>query len=299
MYSRLPDVDTRCACGLPANRKLIMTFEEILAQALDLLQCQGRVSYRALKRRFNLDDAYLDDLKVEIIKAQQLAIDEDGEVLLWKSDTPHDGPSTPPEHVARSLVEPAVPETKRRQLTVTFCDLVDPTQVAGQLDPEEWREVVRAYQATGAQVIQHFTAGGLGAPAVDYWQRAGARAIARSAYVEAISHLTRGLEVLHAFPDIPSALGVNSRSTQRWGCRCRPPGVAAASVWAFYGGEPLGSMPRVLSSTLYQQAIPGANLEVIEQCGHAPHVEKPDEFGRLAMDFLPEPVSCRAMAYAL
>ena len=100
MYSRLPDVDTRCACGLPANRKLIMTFEEILAQALDLLQCQGRVSYRALKRRFNLDDAYLDDLKVEMTKAQQLAIDEDGEVLLWKSDTPHDGPSTPPEHVA-------------------------------------------------------------------------------------------------------------------------------------------------------------------------------------------------------
>jgi hypothetical protein len=186
VYSRLPDVDTRCACGLPANRKLIMTFEEILAQVLDLLQCQGRVSYRALKRRFNLDDAYLDDLKVEIIKAQQLAIDEDGEVLLWKSDTPHDGPSTPPEHVAR--FEPAVPETERRQLTVTFCDLVDPTQVAGQLDPEEWREVVRAYQATGAHVIQHFTAGGL------------------------------------------VALGVNSRSTRRWECRCRPPGGGCFGV---------------------------------------------------------------------
>ena len=39
--------------------------------------------------------------------------------------------------------------------------------------------------------------------------------------------------------------------------------------------------------TLYQQAIPGAALEVIEQCGHAPYVEKPDEFVRLAMDFLP------------
>ena len=33
-----------------------MTFDEILAQALDLLQHQGRVSYRALKRRFALDD---------------------------------------------------------------------------------------------------------------------------------------------------------------------------------------------------------------------------------------------------
>jgi len=38
---------------------------------------------------------------------------------------------------------------------------------------------------------------------------------------------------------------------------------------------------------LYQQAIPGADLAVIEQCGHAPHLEKPDEFVRIAMDFLP------------
>jgi class 3 adenylate cyclase len=53
-----------------------MTFDEILAQGLDLLQRQGRVSYQALKRRFDLDDAYLEDLKVEIIQAQRLAIDD-------------------------------------------------------------------------------------------------------------------------------------------------------------------------------------------------------------------------------
>jgi hypothetical protein len=57
-----------------------MTFDELLAQVLDLLQRQGRVSYRALKRRFALDDDYLEDLKAEIIKAQRLAVDEDGEV---------------------------------------------------------------------------------------------------------------------------------------------------------------------------------------------------------------------------
>ena len=39
--------------------------------------------------------------------------------------------------------------------------------------------------------------------------------------------------------------------------------------------------------TLYHQAIPGSELVVIEQCGHAPHLEKPDEFVRVAMDFLP------------
>ena len=38
--------------------------------------------------------------------------------------------------------------------------------------------------------------------------------------------------------------------------------------------------------TLYQQAIPGADLVVLEQCGHAPHLEKPDAFVRVARQFL-------------
>jgi len=53
-----------------------MTFDEVLAYVLELLQREGRVSYRALKRRLNLDDEYLEDLKDEIIAAKQLAIDE-------------------------------------------------------------------------------------------------------------------------------------------------------------------------------------------------------------------------------
>jgi hypothetical protein len=49
---------------------MAMTFDAILAQVLDILQRQGRVSYRALKRRFELDDEYLEDLKAELIEAQ-------------------------------------------------------------------------------------------------------------------------------------------------------------------------------------------------------------------------------------
>ena len=60
-----------------------MTFDEILTHVLELLQRQGRVSYRALKRRFAIDDEYLEDLKAELIKAQRLATDEDGDVLVW------------------------------------------------------------------------------------------------------------------------------------------------------------------------------------------------------------------------
>ena len=37
-----------------------------------------------------------------------------------------------------------------------FCDLVDSTALSAQLDPEEYREVVRAYQQTSAAVIEHF-----------------------------------------------------------------------------------------------------------------------------------------------
>jgi len=55
-----------------------MTFEEILEQAIAMLQRRGRLTYRALKRQFDLDDAYLDDLKHEIIEGQRLAVDEQG-----------------------------------------------------------------------------------------------------------------------------------------------------------------------------------------------------------------------------
>jgi class 3 adenylate cyclase len=48
----------------------------------------------------------------------------------------------------------SAPEAERRQLTVMFCDLADSTRLSQQLDAEDLREVVRAYQATAAAVIQ-------------------------------------------------------------------------------------------------------------------------------------------------
>ena len=50
-------------------------------------------------------------------------------------------------------------------------------------------------------VAHHYTEAGLAAQAVPYWQRAGQRAIERSANIEAISHLTRGLAVLQTLPE--------------------------------------------------------------------------------------------------
>jgi predicted ATPase len=50
-------------------------------------------------------------------------------------------------------------------------------------------------------LAHHCTEAGLTAPAVGYWQRAGQRAVERSANVEAITHLTKGLEILTSLPD--------------------------------------------------------------------------------------------------
>lgn len=52
--------------------------------------------------------------------------------------------------------DPSPAPTGRRQLTVMFCDIVESMALTGQLDPEEWRDIVRTYQATCASVIQRF-----------------------------------------------------------------------------------------------------------------------------------------------
>jgi hypothetical protein len=60
-----------------------MDFYAVLDAVMALLQSRHRVSYGALKRQFGLDDAYLEDLKVELIEVHQVAVDHDGTMLIW------------------------------------------------------------------------------------------------------------------------------------------------------------------------------------------------------------------------
>lgn len=128
-----------------------MDFYELLAHVVQVLQREGRTSYRALKRQLDLDEALLDDLKEELV-FKRLAIDEDGKGLVWTGTTvpgiAHDGPTSVSEPAQHSA------EAERRQVTVMFCDLVDSTRLAQQLDPEQYRAVVRAYQATAVAAMQ-------------------------------------------------------------------------------------------------------------------------------------------------
>jgi hypothetical protein len=104
-----------------------MTLDEILVQVLDLLRRERRVSYRALKRRFALDDEYLEDLKAEIIKATQLAVDEDGEVLVWtggeaKEETEKRGIGETEQIGLESRVQSLASEEPGRAFTVQTLD---------------------------------------------------------------------------------------------------------------------------------------------------------------------------------
>ncbi len=73
-----------------------MTFDEVLGQIQDLLQREKRVSYWGLKQRFALDDAYLEDLREELIGAKRLAAVEDGRFLVWTGSTTVVSSSQPP-----------------------------------------------------------------------------------------------------------------------------------------------------------------------------------------------------------
>src|SRR5438552_1874797 len=137
-----------------------MTFDELLAQVVELLQRKGRVSYRALKLQFNLDDDYLEGLKDELIEAEHVAADEGGKVLMWigassvpSSKFPVSGSQTPasytPQHLAeRILAEQAAMEARgvtdgeRKTITALFADVAGFTALAHDLDPEDTRRII-------------------------------------------------------------------------------------------------------------------------------------------------------------
>jgi class 3 adenylate cyclase/tetratricopeptide (TPR) repeat protein len=160
-----------------------MTFEEILDQAMAMLQRRGRLTYSTLKRQFQLDDAALEDLKNELIYGQRLAVNEEERVLVWRGEPvsappPTTGPpsaraSEPagvplaytPAHLAEKiLLSRSALEGERKQVTVLFADLKGSMELLADRDPEEARqlldpvlermiEAVHRYEGTVNQVM--------------------------------------------------------------------------------------------------------------------------------------------------
>ena len=150
-----------------------MKFSDIVKQAVTLLQESQRITYRALKREFDLDDEALEDLRGELIDAQRVAIDEDGKVLVWvgqgspassvpslesKTAKPSDARRqtldprpvsyTPPHLAERIRAEQAALEARgstdgeRKTITALFADLKGSTALIEGLDPEEARAII-------------------------------------------------------------------------------------------------------------------------------------------------------------
>jgi len=124
-----------------------MTFEEILDQAIAMLQRRGRLTYRTLQLQFQLDEAHLEALKDELIHGQRLAVDEDDRVLVWRGELASTPPPTtapvqapltytPPYLAEKILTSRSALEGERKQVTVLFADLKGSTELIRDLDPE-------------------------------------------------------------------------------------------------------------------------------------------------------------------
>jgi predicted ATPase/class 3 adenylate cyclase len=204
-----------------------MTFEDILDQAIAMLQRRGRLTYSTLKRQFHLDDAALEDLKSELIKGQRLARDEDGEVLVWtgaatSSSAPAPTPPpaatpaplayTPPYLAEKILATRSAMEGERKQVTVLFADLKGNTELIRDLDPETAQQLldtalqhmmdaVHRFEGTVNDVAGDGIMAMFGAPIAheDHALRACYAALAMQAelrrYAEVVRR-TQGLEVL-------------------------------------------------------------------------------------------------------
>ena len=203
-----------------------MTFEEILDQAIAMLQRRGRLTYGTLKRQFQLDDAALDDLKDELIYGQRVAVDEDGRVLVWTGDTvtaptmasrPVEAPVrepltyTPLYLAEKILTSRSALEGERKQVTVLFADLKGSMELLADRDPEDARQLldpvlehmmaaVHRYEGTVNQVMGDGIMALFGAPIAheDHAIRACYAALAMHAAIRAYAaevRRTQGLTI--------------------------------------------------------------------------------------------------------
>src|SRR5262245_58347915 len=144
-----------------------MTFEEILDQAMALLQRRGRVTYRMLKVQFQLSDEQLEALKEELIYGQQLAVDEEGKVLVWleratiaappgRDRPPAPSSYTPPYLAEKILTSRSALEGERKQVTVLFADLKGSMELLAERDPEEARQLLDPVLEHMMEGVHHY-----------------------------------------------------------------------------------------------------------------------------------------------
>jgi len=210
-----------------------MDYDAVLAQVLALLQQEKRVAYRVLKRRLQLDDELLADLKDDVIFAKKLAVDEDGRVLVWTGDSAAAVPTSPPtpaparapltytpSYLAEKiLTSRSALEGERKQVTVLFADVKGSMALLADRDPEEARQLldpvlermmaaVHRYEGTVNQVMGDGIMALFGAPLAheDHAVRACYAALAMQ---EAMRHYSPEVRRTHGV-EVQIRVGLNS-----------------------------------------------------------------------------------------
>ena len=203
-----------------------MTFEEILDQAMAMLQRRGRLTYGTLKRQFQLDDAALEDLKNELIEGQRLAVDERGNVLVWIGAAGSASPATSatsqrpgpcsarlhaPYLAEKILTSRSALEGERKQVTVLFADLKGSLElILADRDPEEARQLmdpvlermmaaVHRYEGTVNQVMGDGIMALFGAP-IAHEDHAVRACYAALVMQEAVQHYAAEVQRTHGVP---------------------------------------------------------------------------------------------------
>ena len=129
-----------------------MSFLETVEKARALLERNGRVSLRALQREFDLDDRAQGELIEELVEIQRVAV-RDGRALAWAGAVPPAPTETPeperaprdytPKHLADKILQSkSALEGERKQVTVLFADVKGSTELAEQIDLEEWHRIL-------------------------------------------------------------------------------------------------------------------------------------------------------------
>ncbi len=119
-----------------------------------MLQRHGRVSYRALKRQFDLDNELLEDLRFELVEVQKVAeVDDEIFTYIGDSSAGHSGEGIASKAMDSGSRKARVTTAERRQLTVMFIDLVGSTKLSRSIDPEDLREILYDYQDLFDRVV--------------------------------------------------------------------------------------------------------------------------------------------------
>ena len=115
----------------------------------------GLSQYSALFAENEVDLEVLPDLTEQDLKDLNIPLGHRKKLL--KAIAALSGPASTTADRAVAAAPPATHgEAERRQLTVMFCDLVASTELSRRFDPEEFRDVLRAYHDACAGVIARY-----------------------------------------------------------------------------------------------------------------------------------------------